>query len=55
MEDRALHSLKIENGKIKLDDFSLKYVTGYEIKSSAAGTTELILKIIVKASNVLID
>lgn len=55
LEDKDLHSLKIEDGKVKLDDFNIKCVTGFEIKSSAAGTTELTLKLIVKSSNMLID
>lgn len=46
-----MHKLSInrngENTRIALDDFELEDVTGYEIKGSAAGTTELTLKIVV--------
>lgn len=55
MDGKAMHSLKIQDGEVKLDDFNLKSVTGFEIRSSAAGTTELTLKLIVRTSNMLID
>lgn len=57
-----MHSLKITQGKakiggceIKLDDFVLKRVTGYEIKSSATGVIELSLKLIVSDLDLLAD
>lgn len=49
------HVLEIRSNGIKLDDFKLKGVKKYKLKSSAAGTTELTLKIIIENSNVLID
>lgn len=55
MEDKTLHTLNIANGEVKLDDFTLKGVTGYEIKSSAVGTTELVLKMVVGVSNIFVD
>jgi hypothetical protein len=50
-----LHSLVIKNEEIKLDNFKLEGVTGYEIKSPAKGTTELTLKILVGVSEIVLD
>lgn len=54
--NNSLHVLKIQEGKIELDGFSLKGVTGYEIKTSSdKPTAELVFKITVSASNMFID
>jgi hypothetical protein len=45
-----LHNLSVNeegNRGIKLDEFLLEGVTGYKIESSADGTTELTLKMVV--------
>ncbi|CAI3543030.1 MULTISPECIES: hypothetical protein [Clostridium] len=45
------HKLEIKNGRIKLDDFSIKGVTGYEIKRESfepKSLIELSLKINIK-------
>lgn len=46
-----LHKLEIKGRKIKLDDFSIKGVTGYEIKKDSVkpgSLTELTIKIKIK-------
>lgn len=55
MSTQSSHSLKIKNNEIKLDDFKLKCVTNYEVKSSDVGVTELTLKIIIDSLDVIID
>jgi len=62
MQTNNLHSLEIiQNGtsmfacKIKLDDFTLKGVKAYEIKSSVPGTTELTLRLVIEDLKLLID
>ncbi len=51
MLNSLLHRLEIKGGKIKLDDFLIKGVTGYEIKKDSfkpGSLTELIIKIKIK-------
>lgn len=47
-----MHSLSIKSkgktARIELDGFPLEGVTGYELKSSAGGKTELTVKMIVR-------
>jgi len=53
--DNLLHKLKIKNGRIKLDDFSIKGVTGYEIKKDSVrpgSLTELTIKMKIKDSEI---
>ncbi|WP_163243901.1 hypothetical protein [Clostridium sporogenes] len=51
-----MHNLTVssndKNTKIKLDNFELQNVIGYEIKSSDNGTTELMIKILVNNSKI---
>lgn len=55
MNKDSSHILDIKSNIVKLDDFKLKGVKEYKLKSSAAGTTELTLKIIIENSSVLVD
>lgn len=40
-QDKYLHSLKIKDKKIYLDDFKLKGVTDYKIKSSPSDSEQI--------------
>lgn len=54
-KNKGTHIVKINHNGIQLDEFKLKSVQGYEIKSSAAGTTELTLKLTVKNSDIFLN
>ena len=51
-----VHKLEIKNRELSLDDFKLKGVTGYELKSSAEHQlAELTLKLKVVDSHLVLD
>lgn len=52
------HSLEINNGRIYLDGFRIRFASEYELTSSAAyprNDTELTIKLWVENSNILLD
>lgn len=54
-QDKLLHSLSIIKGRVKLDSFTLKGVTSYEIKTSSRTLADITLNICVETSNVFVD
>lgn len=54
-QPKLKHSLKINRGKIVLDDMKILGVVEYDLKGHSKGNSELTLKLIINSSDVLVD